>query len=124
MEGPIMKCILIVVATLVWCSSIATAQVGAPGPCAADIQSHCLGVQPGEGRIRACVEAHVNDLSDVCKTRLARVEAADKACADDVKQNCGGVKPGRGRIIACLRKALGNLSDACKTLLPQADAGQ
>jgi hypothetical protein len=89
----------------------------AQGPCTAEIRAHCGGVQPGEGRIRACVKEHFNDLSEECKAKLAKVEAFDKACADDIKQSCAEVKPGRGRILACLRKALGNLSEACKDVL-------
>ena len=88
------------------------------GPCAADIRSLCAGVQPGGGRIRACVKQHINELSEPCKARLPMVEDFDKACTDDIKKNCADVKPGRGRIVACLRSAVGNLSDACKDVLP------
>src|SRR5262249_27636087 len=112
-----MRCILVVAAVLAWWPSSAMAQ---GGPCSSDIRSLCSGVQPGGGRIRACVKEHINELSEPCKARLSMVEEFDKACADDIKQNCAGVKPGRGRIIECLRGASGKLSDACKDALPAA----
>jgi len=111
------RCILLVAAALAWWSSSAMAQ---GGPCTSDIRSYCAGVQPGGGRIRACVKEHLDQLSEPCKARLSMVETFDKACADDIKQNCASVKPGRGRIIECLRAAVGKLSDACKDILPAA----
>lgn len=41
--------------------------------CSEDIVKHCLGVQAGEGRIMACLEAHQADVSDRCKQAVKDV---------------------------------------------------
>ena len=87
------------------------------GVCAAEIRKHCADVQPGEGRIGACVKEHFNDLSDACKVRLARTAAVAKACIPDVKERCASAGRGRGRIATCLKDALADLSDTCKAAL-------
>jgi len=35
--------------------------------CSADIQKLCAGVQPGGGRIMACLKQHKDEVSDGCK---------------------------------------------------------
>jgi hypothetical protein len=62
-------------------SAMAAAQTAAPaqpkqqGPvasaCHADVQRLCAGVKPGEGRIRACVHQHQQELSPGCKTAIS-----------------------------------------------------
>lgn len=49
-------------------------EMGGHHPCAEDVKKFCSGVQPGEGRIRACLEQNFNDLSPMCKKRIARRE--------------------------------------------------
>ena len=87
------------------------------GACATDIRKHCVDIQPGEGRVSACVKEHFNDLSDACKARLARTAAVAKACSPDVKKHCASAGRGRGRIATCLKDALADLSDTCKEAL-------
>ena len=41
--------------------------------CSDDIARNCLGVQAGEGRILACLEAHQADVSDRCKQAVKDV---------------------------------------------------
>jgi hypothetical protein len=105
-------------------ASIATAQQRpSAGACAVEIKAKCAGVEPGQGRIVACVKTHLTEFSKPCQERLAKVAATAKACEPDVKQNCTGTKR-RGRIRACIQGVLGNLSDACKDALAQAVAGR
>ncbi|HUL46834.1 MAG TPA: cysteine rich repeat-containing protein [Steroidobacteraceae bacterium] len=63
-----------------------TAQAGdapaAPPPgqavraaCAADFKRFCSEVQPGGGRIRACIAQHRDELSDGCRDALQRSRA-------------------------------------------------
>jgi Skp family chaperone for outer membrane proteins len=114
-----LRCITVIaIAIAFWSSGASAARI-----CAADFKAHCADVQPGEGRIRACVKEHVNDFSEACQARLAKLTAVAKPCVDDVKQKCGNVKRGRGRIAACLKSALPDLSDACKDAVTQAVAG-
>ena len=47
--------------------SAACAQQGIAKACAADVKAQCAGVQPGEGRIRACIMEHFKDLSEPCR---------------------------------------------------------
>jgi hypothetical protein len=92
--------------------------------CAADIKTQCTGVQPGEGRIKACVQSHFADLSEPCQAVLLKAAALGKACVADVKQSCAGVKPGGGRIAACMKDHFADLSQPCKDALTQAAAGK
>jgi hypothetical protein len=92
--------------------------------CAADIKAQCAGVQPGEGRIKACVKDHFADLSAPCQAVIMKAAAVGKACAADVKKSCAGVKPGGGRIEACVKEHMADLSDGCKDTLMQAAAGK
>jgi hypothetical protein len=40
--------------------------------CQADVQKLCPGVQPGGGRIVACLKEHKDDVSDGCKQAIAK----------------------------------------------------
>src|SRR5271169_4559584 len=88
--------------------------------CAADIKSLCAGVQPGEGRVRACIKSHVSDLSAPCQAVLVKAAAIGKVCRDDVKKVCADVKPGGGRIEACMKSHLAEVSEPCKDAITQA----
>ncbi len=46
--------------------------------CGRDIERLCPGVPPGEGRIKACMKAHVTDLSAPCFDALLGAVAAEK----------------------------------------------
>lgn len=54
-------------------------------PCEADVGKLCQGVQPGGGRIHACLAGHRGELSEACRTAL------------DQAPGRGGGGPGRGR---------------------------
>lgn len=94
------------------------------GACAADVKTHCANVQPGQGRINACVKAHFNDLSDACKARLTRTAAVREACASDIKKQCANVRRGGGRLTACLKDSLANLDEGCKAALSAVVSGK
>ncbi len=70
----------VIAATFLLSGAVAFAQ--APGPvhvreaCRADIATLCQGIQPGEGRIRACLRANRDRLSESCKSAIAaRIQA-------------------------------------------------
>ncbi len=91
------------------------------GPCRADVEKFCKGVQPGGGRIARCLKNHESELSEECAAHVARVsekfkEARD-ACSGDVKKFCQDVRPGKGRIISCLKSHEAELSEACRATL-------
>jgi hypothetical protein len=124
-EDGMSKKVLTIFTVLLLSASGAMAQQRAVAKaCAADIKAQCAAVQPGEGRIKACVQEHFKDLSEPCQAVLVKAAAIGKACAADVKQNCAGMKPGGGRIEACMKSHLADLSQACKDALTQAAAGK
>jgi len=90
-------------------------------PCAADVKKACADVDPGGGRIVACIKEHLKDYSDVCKTRLSAIAATTKACREDVEKQCGSVS-GRVRKAKCIMGALTDLGDACKDSIAAAVA--
>jgi hypothetical protein len=46
--------------------------------CAGDVERLCPGVPPGEGRIKACIKAHISQLSAPCFDTLLGAVAASK----------------------------------------------
>jgi hypothetical protein len=46
--------------------------------CAGDIERLCYGVPPGEGRIKACMRAHMRELSAPCFDAILGAIAAEK----------------------------------------------
>jgi hypothetical protein len=44
--------------------------------CEEDIHAYCPGVQPGGGRVAACLKQNVSSLSFRCKVKLAEAKAA------------------------------------------------
>lgn len=117
-----MKNLIAIGTALLLSATVAMAQQR--GACTADIKEKCAGVQPGEGRIGACIKEHLTEFSEPCQARLAKVAATAKACKADVKESCAGKRRGRGRVVACIKEALGNLSDPCKDALSDAVAGR
>jgi hypothetical protein len=119
-----LKNVLAIATVLLFSTTGLMAQQAVRKACAADIKAQCAGVQPGEGRIKACVTEHFKDLSEPCQAMLVKAAAIAKTCAADVKQNCPDVKPGGGRIEACMKSHLADVSQPCKDALTQAAAGK
>ncbi len=83
--------------------------------CAVDLKSLCAGITPGEGRIHACIQAHISELSVGCSDRLAKAAWAAKECHADIEQFCPHAK--YGGIAHCMKPHLGEVSDQCKGAL-------
>ncbi len=49
--------------------------------CKGDIEKLCPNVQPGEGRIMACLKEHKSEVSKDCKTELMKQRKAHKGGA-------------------------------------------
>ena len=92
--------------------------------CAVEIERHCAGVQPGDGRMRACVKEHFTEFSESCKQALLSSVAVVKACKTDVQQSCAGVEPGGGRIQACMKDHFSQYSEPCKQAIITAKFGK
>jgi len=103
--------------------SVAEAQQ-AGKPCAGDIKTLCAGIQPGEGRIKACIESHLTDLSPTCEDRVLTVAVTGKVCKTDVAKLCAGIVPGTGGIRACIKSHMAEVSGSCRDAMSQAAAGK
>jgi len=94
-----------------------------PGPCKADVEKLCPGVQPGEGKILSCLKEHKAEVSPQCKTNMKQVaQQAKAACGADVEKYCMDVPAGKGAIAACLKKHSDDLSPDCKSAVAKAKA--
>jgi len=91
--------------------------------CDADIEQHCAGVQPGAGRIKACVEEHFGEFSEPCRQALLNNVTVVKACRADVQRTCSGVQPGAGGIQACMKDHIAGYSERCKQAIATAKFG-
>jgi len=98
--------------------------------CHKELTTFCKGVQPGEGRILACLYAFQDRVSGKCEYAIydaaAQLEQAAVAlkfaaaeCKDDLLKYCGNVEVGNGRVKACLDKHEKALSEKCKEALKQ-----
>ena len=96
-------------------------------PCKADVEKFCQGVQPGGGRIAACLKQHKDEVSPACKSRIAqaekRLKEVHQACEDDIMSFCAGVEPGDGRVAKCLKAHQDQLSAECKGAIGKAKKG-
>jgi hypothetical protein len=101
--------------------------------CNKELTTFCKGVQPGQGRVLACLYAFENRVSDQCayavydaalelEKAVAALKYAASQCSADLQKYCGNVKPGQGRGLACLQKNDKNVSQQCKDALRQTGA--
>lgn len=91
--------------------------------CGPEIQQHCAGVQPGEGRLRTCVKENFPAFSEPCKQALLSSVAVVRACKADVQRTCQDIQPGGGRIQACMKDHFAEYSDACQQAIITAKYG-
>jgi hypothetical protein len=92
-------------------------QSAARQACAADIKQVCAEVNPGDGRLKACIKEHFDQLSANCQTALISNVTITKACKTDAQQKCAGIQPGGGRIQTCMKNHFTELIEPCKEAL-------
>ena len=83
--------------------------------CGVDVKSLCASVQPGGGRVLACLQSHVGDLSVGCSTILSKAIWTAQQCAGDIHQFCPTAT--FGNVSDCMKPHLGEVSGACKSAL-------
>jgi len=92
--------------------------------CQADIETHCDGVTPGEGRIALCLAAHENHISERCQYALyqasvaleqavAAISYVARSCRGDFETLCPETEPGDGRLLECLESQSDKVSAPC-----------
>jgi hypothetical protein len=91
--------------------------------CGPEIQQNCAGIQPGEGRLRACVKEHFTAFSETCKQAMLSSVAVVRACKADVQRTCPDIQPGGGRIQACMKEHFVEYSEPCKQAIVTAKFG-
>src|ERR1700710_2922623 len=119
-----LKTVLAVSVVILLSATSSIAQSPTAKACADDVKSLCAGIQPGDGRVRACIKSHFSDVSAPCQVLLVKAAAISKACSADVKKVCADVKPGAGRMDTCLKSHLSEISDTCREAVSQAAAGK
>jgi hypothetical protein len=112
-----MKSILPLGVALLLVAGTAALAQPSPRPCAVDIKAYCTDVEPGEGRIAACIKEHIGDFSPACKARLIKAIVTTRECAADVKGQCSGSGNAGKEATACLRDVIPKLSNLCKTAI-------
>ncbi len=90
--------------------------------CAVDLDALCARVTPGEGRVRACLMAHMASVSTFCSAKLSREIYLATECEADVKHFCGNVISGGARFASCVQTHFGEVSDSCKSALASIEA--
>ncbi len=101
-----------------------SAAVAEEKPCATDIKTLCAGVQPGEGRIKACIKSHLTELSQTCEDRVLTVAVTGKVCKSDLSNLCASAVAGTGGVRACVKAHMAEVSDACKDAISRTAAGK
>jgi hypothetical protein len=114
---------LVIFTALLLSGSAALAQQVAK-PCASDIKTLCAGIEPGEGRIKACIKSHLTNLSQACENRVLTVAVTGKVCKTDLTNLCAGIMPGSGGIRACIKSHMAEVSDPCRDAMSQTAAGK
>ena len=108
-----LKTIFAISAVMLLSTTYAMAQQAVIRECAADIRAACGDVPPGAGAIRSCLNSHLADLTQPCRTILIGAAAIANECRGDIRAMCADVQPGGGRIEACLHANFTNLSAPC-----------
>ena len=82
-------------------------------PCMDDAKRLCPDVQPGQGRVAACLKQHKDELSPGCKANISKFREGAQSCQADVERLCPGTKPGPERH-ACMQQHKDDVSPECR----------
>ena len=92
--------------------------------CKTELESYCVQVTPGKGRVLSCLYAYEDKLSGRCEyalydaaAQLERMVAVltymANECDADIEKHCAKVQAGEGRIVTCLKENSGSISTRC-----------
>ena len=96
--------------------------------CAKELKEFCSTVNPGKGRLVACMKAHGDELSDHCIFALNRADFrlgtsalalryVALQCKPDVVKHCPKVDIGEGRVLGCLKENKLKIGKDCNIAL-------
>ena len=89
--------------------------------CSADIEHFCKDLTGRPAAMLQCLGGHKDDLSEACRTSLAKaspaVQSAAVPCADDFKRLCHDVAPQAGARNKCLIEHKSEVSAPCRAFL-------
>lgn len=96
--------------------------------CQQELTTFCKDVNPGEGRILACLYAFQDKLTPRCEYALydsisqldrilTNLSFAVGECRDDLQNFCAEIKPGEGRLLDCLVRNEAKVSKRCNNAL-------
>ena len=115
------KSALITAACLLLLTAALPASAQVAGPCADVINKYCSGVIPGGGRIKQCLDKHMDETSIACKDWLAgmkqKADDMNRACFDEIAAYCNLGKPDQASIVQCLQERYVNLRQDCREKL-------
>ena len=83
--------------------------------CTTDVSALCAGVKPGGGRVLACLQSHVGDLSVGCSTILSKAIWTAQQCSGDIHHFCPTAT--FGSVGDCMRPHLAETSGTCKAAM-------
>ena len=83
--------------------------------CNTDVRALCAGVQPGGGRVLACLQSHIGEINTNCSSVLAKAIWVARECAGDIKQFCPNAT--YGTVGDCMAGHLGQTSSACQSAM-------
>ncbi len=92
--------------------------------CEDDLAKFCSAVNPGHGRLGACLYAHEDQVSPSCDAAIVeiadlidilfeRLRYAKQQCGADIAKLCGETEIGQGRLFSCLYEQKAALSAEC-----------
>ena len=82
--------------------------------CRADYGKHCKSVQPGDGRVAACLKQHESELSPACQAAMSTIAE----CSQQVKTICGAAAAGRSALRECMKSHANEFSASCRAAMP------
>ena len=85
--------------------------------CKSDVEKYCAKVEPGQGRMKQCFDAHKDKLTLDCRMLMQSPEESARTCEGDVAKFCAKVKPGDGRILDCLEAKREQLTPECRSVV-------
>jgi Cysteine rich repeat len=81
--------------------------------CRNDHGKFCKAVQPGGGRIAACLQQHEDELAPACRAALGTVSE----CSAELKKVCGTAANSRSELRECTKAHAGEFSASCRAAL-------